>query len=1300
MRRKEGGSMALKIEFEKYGDQTVYNPQRPTFVLMTRSGKKIGILPANDEDVKSCMNSSDEVSFTVHKPIESPIGAKMFSSQPTPPYSVGDTYTEGAESSAVAGVAVAGKAVVGHRHKTYICVKSRASGEFNQDDWIEKPLVSNKVWDNLTNFKLLWCREWNLLFELYVEVEEGTGLVKYVTGTSLGEAELGQINLYDIHINTESDIERDDYEPTTLYNPDNPNASLLNRILEKAPHYTIGHVDSSIADIQRTFEFNSKSVYDSLQEVAKEIECIFKIDCRLDSDMNIVREINAYDLLSTCLDCGARGNFTTFCEECFSQNIIEGYGNDTTIFVSIDNLTDEIRYSTDTGAVKNCFKLEAGDDMMTASVRLVNPNGSDYIWHITDDMKADMSDELVAKINEYDELYSYYQDEYTYPVQGLSTSYNSIARKYNVFSPGHATINPYLVGYSDLSEAYYNSVDLYYLVSDELMPTPKMIDTTASEEAEKLTAENMSPVALPSLSVASSSTVENAVLAMAKVIVDSRYKVEIVTTSFSSNVWTGHFIVTNYSDDTDTDTSSDISIVIDDDYETYVKQKIDKSINKRMTEEEEANDIISLFKLDLSNFSKELQKYSLSMLLQFRDSCQTCIDVLIEQGISDADSWASEENNLYNNLYRPYFEKLRSIDNEISTKTSELQIISNMQNKLVDGMLYVNEQLNFEDFLGDDLWLEFASYRREDVYQNSNYITDGLNNAEIIDMAREFVAEANKELYKSATLQHSITSTLQNLLVIKEFQPIVDNFETGNWIRIRVDDNIYKLRLIEYEIEYNNLETISVTFSDVLQVSSGISDIESILNQAKSMATSYGATTRQAKQGDENAKKVDGWVNDGLALTTMKIVNVADDQNITFDEHGMLAREYDDILSDYSDKQLKIINQGLYVTDDGWKTSRAGIGAFTFLNPETNQVEDAYGVIADTIVGRIILGENVGIYTSDATTKIDENGIYVTNGVNTISINPNSAHLVDIIKTPSPDEDHDSNINHLMYIDDDGNLNLSGIITSSSINCNDTFVVDTAGNVIANSLTSNNATITGGSIHVSTNSEYVDVINFNYIYGSTSRSSMLSPYSLTVNEDSDYGSFVASLTSRGLRLIDPTGAVGGKTYVELAQGVGGGGVLNLFESDGYETISVNGKTGMISLFDTSTGTSKVAIKALNGNITCVSLTQTSDENAKNNIVELDKQISAHFIYSLNPVSFRYNDVQDGSHHGVTTQDVKRQIHSIYGDSDWAVVNEPNGDSFENDQQIYQSLAYTELIADLIATVQSQNERIAELEAKI
>ena len=75
----------------------------------------------------------------------------------------------------------------------------------------------------------------------------------------------------------------------------------------------------------------------------------------------------------------------------------------------------------------------------------------------------------------------------------------------------------------------------------------------------------------------------------------------------------------------------------------------------------------------------------------------------------------------------------------------------------------IQSALNFHDFLGEELWLDFAAYRRDDTYSNSNYISDGLNNKELFDKAREFLEIAQKEIYKSATLQHTISSNLKNL---------------------------------------------------------------------------------------------------------------------------------------------------------------------------------------------------------------------------------------------------------------------------------------------------------------------------------------------------------------------------------------------------------------------------------------------------------------------------------------------------------------------------------------------------------
>ena len=68
-----------------------------------------------------------------------------------------------------------------------------------------------------------------------------------------------------------------------------------------------------------------------------------------------------------------------------------------------------------------------------------------------------------------------------------------------------------------------------------------------------------------------------------------------------------------------------------------------------------------------------------------------------------------------------------------------------------------------EKFLGEKLWKELNSFRREDVYSNQYYISDGLSNIELFDSVNEFMEEANKELIKSATLQHTISSDLKNL---------------------------------------------------------------------------------------------------------------------------------------------------------------------------------------------------------------------------------------------------------------------------------------------------------------------------------------------------------------------------------------------------------------------------------------------------------------------------------------------------------------------------------------------------------
>lgn len=112
------------------------------------------------------------------------------------------------------------------------------------------------LWDKIVSLKLVYCKEWDMWFEIRVELDEETETIKTVYCTQLGHAELSQINLYDVEINTEKDIERDDYKISILYDEKYPDASTLHRTLEKAPHYSIVYVDPTIARIQRRVSFD------------------------------------------------------------------------------------------------------------------------------------------------------------------------------------------------------------------------------------------------------------------------------------------------------------------------------------------------------------------------------------------------------------------------------------------------------------------------------------------------------------------------------------------------------------------------------------------------------------------------------------------------------------------------------------------------------------------------------------------------------------------------------------------------------------------------------------------------------------------------------------------------------------------------------------------------------------------------------------------------------------------------------------------------------------------------------------
>ena len=894
--------MAIDIKFDLVG-----NPEPPTIVLANRNGNKLGQLDVNTEsiDLSDKLNDVSEFTFTLNK-------------------------------------------------------------------YVDDKLTN--LWDKVVDFKLVYCKEWDMWFEIKVELDEATETIKTVFCTQLGQAELSQIMLYNIEINTEEDIERDDYKISILYDENDPKASILHRLLDKAPHYSIAYVDPTIARIQRSFSFDGTSICDAFGEIGEEIGCLFVYDSNSDVNGMPKRTISVYDLQQYCNDCKYRGEFTDICPKCNSTNIKSGYGDDTLIFVTSDELASEgIQLVTDTDSVKNCFKLEAGDDLMTATVRNCNPNGTDYIWYFSDSTKEDMSNELVEKIESYDEIYKEYYSNYKSEINTkLLDDYNVLVDKYSIYNEDLQPIPKTIVGYSALMNAYYNTIDLALYLKSGLMPSIEMSETNAEEQAKLLTPSSLSPVAVENIKTASRATANSAVLSMAKIIVKSTYKVEIEnvdTTSWVDNgngtkTWRGKFIITNYSDEEDTATSETITVQVNGDKETFIKQKIEKALNKENTDD---YSISGLFKKEYDDFCKELKKYALNPLTSFYDASEACISILIAQKVGE-----NTKSDLYKNLYTPYYNKLKAIESEIKIREDEINLIigvyndegnlvtEGLQQSIEDCKSQIQNALDFESYLGEELWLDFCAYRREDKYSNENYISDGLNNAELFKRALEFIEVAENEIYKSSELQHSISATLNNLLAIPKFKKLVKSFKVGNWIRVQVDDEIYKLRLLEYDIDYGDFSNIPVEFSDVAKIKNGITDVADILSQTSSMASSYDTVKRQSQEGNEAQGTIEQWLEDGLNSANVRIQN-NDNEEILITKNGLLARSHSDITDAYEPEQFKLTHNVMAYTTDNWETVSTALGKHGYVYWDgTKFVEDEdYGLSTKFVTAGYVTGSQM-----------------------------------------------------------------------------------------------------------------------------------------------------------------------------------------------------------------------------------------------------------------------------------------------------------------------------------------------------
>lgn len=180
----------------------------------------------------------------------------------------------------------------------------------------------------------------------------------------------------------------DSIDGCQFYNIADKSHSLLHLLLEKCPDWKVGHIDTALKTMQRSFEVDRQDIYSFLMnDIATAFECTFEFDT-LTNTINIYQEKNS--------------------------------GEDTDIHISYNNLLKSTNISCNIDDIKTCLSITGQDDL---TIREINM-GYDKIYSFEAFNSTDyMSEGLYNAYNKwvklrndnlstYTSLLSRYQDYY------------------------------------------------------------------------------------------------------------------------------------------------------------------------------------------------------------------------------------------------------------------------------------------------------------------------------------------------------------------------------------------------------------------------------------------------------------------------------------------------------------------------------------------------------------------------------------------------------------------------------------------------------------------------------------------------------------------------------------------------------------------------------------------------------------------------------------------------------------------------------------------------------------------------
>lgn len=725
----------------------------------------------------------------------------------------------------------------------------------------------------------------------------------------------------------------DDYinyiEPVTLCNDVNPKLSLLHLAIEKAYGWRINHVDASLKTLSRKFEVDRQSIYDFLMnEVCEKFNCYVIFDTEK-NEINVYAEsktskfigdgitnqftispkfdeintvsVDGYKTTKWSYDASA-GIITLedIPESGAHIEVIDGALTEweTDVFVTFENLAQEIQVSYDSDEIKTQLKVTYGDGLDIREANLGIPYLTDLSYYYTVDwMGQDLYDAYTAYMQKSQNSQTEYKEN-SEKIEEVANRQRFEERRLSM-GYGEASVLPTTVG------TYYvrgGSAPNYYYTEVSLPA-----DYDASVQYYKLNGTNI-----------------------------NRGKVEKLYDAlerYFNNGSLDAFI-------DDPEDKSDLA----DEFSFMSTYKISNLYNdlKKATTEVQKETAVNKF---LDEMWNELGRTPL----------KTDYKGIYENRQTEYIDHANKEDADYSYYYVTVL-ILDSIKKAIDARTKKIDELEKEYQAILELNTGISSGLAMDKNFTENQLIRLSAFIREDELQLDDIVeTDEDTVADSFKIKEDAIESGRIELHKLSQPKLQFSMTMANIYALKAFEPIIDQFQLGNVIKVGLrKDYIKQARLLQVDLEFDNLASLSTEFGELTNLRTQ-SDIHAdLLGQAISAGKSVAQNSANWTKGSDTATSTDLRIQNGLldAATVLKSMDAT--QGVEISKYGVKMTKVNDN-GEIDPKQGWIVNNMFAYTDDNWKTTKTVLGEFKIRGEENSR----WGLLADAVVAGYVEGSHI-----------------------------------------------------------------------------------------------------------------------------------------------------------------------------------------------------------------------------------------------------------------------------------------------------------------------------------------------------